>query len=69
MRSFGNLNANFGHHLMDFECLAPRDKKESERDVHFEIAFACAVSYCDVTSCVFMFGLCCALYSPILVLA
>ena len=50
MRSFGNLNANFGHHLMDFECLAPRDKKESERDVHFEIAFACAVSYCDVTS-------------------
>ena len=54
---------------MDFECLAPRDKKESERDVHFEIAFACAVSYCDVTSCVFMFGLCCALYSPILVLA
>ena len=67
MRSFGNLNANFGHHLMDFECLAPRDKKESERDVHFEIAFACAVSYCDVTS--FLCLVYVARYIPLLVLA
>ena len=35
----------------------------------FETLFARVVLLCDVTSCVFMFGLCCALYSPILVLA
>ena len=27
VRSYGNRNATFGHHLLDFECLAPRDKK------------------------------------------
>ena len=69
MRSFGDMNANFGHRLLDIECLAPRDKKRVNVMSTFETLFAHVVLLCDATSCVYMFGLCCALYSPILVLA
>ena len=52
MRSFGDMNANFGHRLLDIECLAPRDRKRVNVMSTFETLFAHVVLLCDAISCV-----------------